>query len=490
MQEIARLLAQIAAAEKIAIDEPALIEIARHSEGGFRDAIGTLEKLATFFSGEEVTSREVLDLLGVIETDLLFEIVDIVIDRDAAGALLFVQRIAERGVSYPQFITDLLRQLRQLFLLQHLEEVSEDAVALRALAQNLEIDEQLIDRLVQQANQLAPRELLHFVDLLGRAQTEIKAGLDARLQLELALVRIARPALDHSDEALEERLRRLEAGSVPMPARQAPAAVAAGAQRSARAATSRDEEAVPSSPATEAAAPSATTPAAETAAPTTPATPAAEAAAPSAAAPAAPEAPDGELPAAAALAKSGDVEEAPARAAVADNDAAPASPAAPAPAASGGDAPAPRTQRAWDIVLEGLRRQDDTLYAFLRDARVRATSDTVLTVPVASNLGLSKVSEPSARELIAAIIDKTVGGAPELQFVYEGDRAAPAASGGARQPAASGDAGPDGAASGSEQDVGHSTERAQTPTDIGLSTAQAIQTIITEFNAVELSDDE
>jgi len=222
VQEIARLLAHIAAQEQIEIEEPALLEIARHSEGGFRDAIGTLEKLATFFAGEAVTSREVLDLLGVIETDLLFEIVDIVIERDAAGVLFYVQRLAERGVSYPQFITDLLRQLRQIFLLQHLEAVSEDAQALRALSQNLEVDEQLLDQLVAQANQMAPSELLRFVDLLGHAQTEIRAGLDARLQLELALVRVARPVLDHSDEALEERLRRLEAGSVPLPGPRTP----------------------------------------------------------------------------------------------------------------------------------------------------------------------------------------------------------------------------------------------------------------------------
>ena len=227
VHDIALVLSHVAAAEHIEIDEPAILEIARHAEGGFRDAIGTLEKLSTFFGDAAITSREVLDVLGVIASELLFEIIDIVIDRDPAAALLFVQRLAERGTSYPQFIHDLLRHLRQIFLVQYLDDVSDDPGTMLALAQNLEIDEQLLDRLARQAHQLSGRELLRLIELLGRAQTEIRGGLDPRLQLEMALVRAARPEVDHSPDALEERLRRLESGSVPFAQTQAPATLRA-----------------------------------------------------------------------------------------------------------------------------------------------------------------------------------------------------------------------------------------------------------------------
>ena len=216
VHDIAMVLSKVAASEQIVIDEPAVLEIARHAEGGFRDAIGTLEKLATFFGETPITSREVLDVLGVIASELLFEIIDIVIERDPAGALLFVQRLAEHGTSYPQFIHDLLHRLREVFLVQYLDDGSDDPATLQALSQNLEIDEQLLDRLAQQANQLSGRELLRLIELLGAAQTEIRGGLDPRLQLEMALVKAARPEVDHSPDALEERLRRLESGSVPV----------------------------------------------------------------------------------------------------------------------------------------------------------------------------------------------------------------------------------------------------------------------------------
>jgi DNA polymerase III subunit gamma/tau len=237
VRDIAHLLATIVEREnarpdaerggpRIAIQEAALDEIARHSQGGFRDAIGTLDKLITYSDGA-IKPVDVLDALGVTDADLLFEITDVVTERRTAEALQFVQRLANDGTDYLQFIRDLLRHLRQLFLLQHLEESARDEASLRALGQTVELDDQLLNRLLPQANNLSAREVVYFIETLGEAQREIRDGLDARLQLELALVKVTRPQLDHTAAALEERLRRLEAGAAApadRPARTAPAA--------------------------------------------------------------------------------------------------------------------------------------------------------------------------------------------------------------------------------------------------------------------------
>jgi len=378
VHDIALVLSQIAASEHIEIDDPAILEIARHAEGGFRDAIGTLDKLSTFFGAAAISSREVLDVLGVIASELLFEIIDIVIERDPASALLFVQRLAERGTSYPQFIHDLLRHLRQIFLVQYLDDVSDDPATLLALSQNLEIDEQLLDRLARQAHQLPGRELLRLIELLGRAQTEIRGGLDPRLQLEMALVRAAHPEVDHSPDALEERLRRLESGSVPV----------AGAP--------------PTSAATLAAAAPAVAAAAAKVAPVPPAPALVAATAPTVAAPA------------------------PTTAAPSPRD----EPPSEAPAAGDGtDEPtggAGRVKRAWQLVLQQAETQSVGLYAVIKDARVRADGERlVLALP--SSLTLGKASSPDNRELLTAIIARTTGDAPDLQFLLEQNPAEPAA---------------------------------------------------------------
>ena len=467
VHDIALVVGQIAASEHIAIDEPAVLEIARHAEGGFRDAIGTLEKLATYFGDTPITSREVLDVLGVIATELLFEIVDVVIERDPAAALLFVQRLADHGTSYPQFIHDLLRHLRQIFLVQYLSDVSDDRGTLVALSQNLEIDEQLLDRLGQQASQLAGRELLRLIELLGDAQTEIRAGLDPRLQLEMALVKAARPEVDHSPDALEERLRRLESGSVPV-LRATPSGTATDPKAAARvtaAATAVTRPAAPKAPeARREAAPAAQPGAAEhetepravaTAEPVAATAEAATEAMAEADQTGAPQ-PDAAAvaqPDAAAVAQ-------PDVAAVAQPDVADAAvPEAAVPGETESDGDATRVKRAWQLVLQQAEAQDVTLYAAIKDARVHADGET-LVIGLPSSLTYGRASSPAHRELLAAIIVRTTGDTPELRYELADHQATPSGA-----------------------------PRAAAP-DAGLTIAERIALAKRELEASELPDDD
>jgi DNA polymerase-3 subunit gamma/tau len=229
--EVVRVLRRVAQGEGFEVDDDALDTIAEHSEGGFRDAIGALERLATFaHSGERIGTADVLELLGVTDTELLIEITEIVADQDTVEALAFVHRLYDRGINWTQFINDLLRHLRRLFLLQNVGHGASDPSVVRALAQTVGLHEQLIERLEPQASRLDRGTVIRMMELLGQALGDIKAGLDGRLQLELTVVKVTQPHLDLSLEGLDARLRRLEEGAAPVasdtptaPTRVAPA---------------------------------------------------------------------------------------------------------------------------------------------------------------------------------------------------------------------------------------------------------------------------
>ncbi|GEM_PF-91101 len=248
--EVVRVLRRVAQGEGFQVDDDALDTIAEHSEGGFRDAIGALERLATFaHTGERIGTADVLELLGVTDTELLIEITEIVADHDTVEALAFVHRLYDRGINWTQFINDLLRHLRRLFLLQNVGHGASDPSVVRALAQTVGLHEQLIERLEPQASRLDRGTVIRMMELLGQALGDIKAGLDGRLQLELTVVKVTQPHLDLSLEALDARLRRLEEGAAPVepataaaPARVAPTAVVPAAPTSA---ASRDAAPTP-----------------------------------------------------------------------------------------------------------------------------------------------------------------------------------------------------------------------------------------------------
>lgn len=421
--DIVRLLATIVDRENarpeaerggppIDIQEEALHIIARHSQGGFRDAIGTLDKLVTYAEAT-ITTDDVLEALGVTSSDLLFEITDIVIERRTAEALQFVQRLANEGTDYSQFIRDLLRHLRQLFLLQHLEEAASNEAMLRTLGQTVELDGELFREQLQRAAQISPRGVVFFIESLGDAQREIRDGLDPRLQLELALVKVTRPELDHTETALEERLRRLEAamaGAGPAPTRAGPATTGgAGPAPTVRrtAAPSRPETA-PSGEAANASPPEiaayvsrprasgataeaaatdtkataagtataspkveATSPGAEAASETTPRTPTADGAAPSGA---------------------------------------PKTPRAAEPLNAGApELTLDRARRAWELVLQRVQAVRVPLYGFLRDGRPSALEGDVLTVSLPSDFALRNAAQGDNAEVLAAAFEGVLG---------------------------------------------------------------------------------
>jgi DNA polymerase III subunit gamma/tau len=199
LQELVKVLRLVADGEGIEVPDQALALVARGASGSFRDAVSTLDQLASA-SESKVTVQTVLQLLGAVEEEALFRLCDLVVDRDTAGALTFVEELAEQGQDLGRLVSDLLEHLRHLLLVQHMGEVPE----------SLPVTEETRERLRAQANQLGEGTVLRLCDLLAVAVDDMRQGGDPRLPLELALVKVTRPAADLSRESISYRLELLE----------------------------------------------------------------------------------------------------------------------------------------------------------------------------------------------------------------------------------------------------------------------------------------
>ncbi len=199
LPELTRLLRHISDGEKIDAPDAALALVARSARGSFRDAVSTLDQLSSATEGQ-VTVQAVLQLLGAVEEEALFRICDLVVDRDTAGLLHFVEELADQGQDLARLVTDLLEHLRHLLLVQHMGEVPD----------SLPVTDETRDRLRSQANQLGEAEVLRLVDLLAVAVEDVRQGGDPRLPLELALVKVTRPGADLSQQSLSFRIEQLE----------------------------------------------------------------------------------------------------------------------------------------------------------------------------------------------------------------------------------------------------------------------------------------
>ena len=201
VEQVAAVCRRVAEQEGIEIDAGALALVARHATGSFRDGLGTLEQLVTYVGGR-IEPADVLAVLGVADAEQLFGAVEAVVAGDPAAALRAAARLSESGRDAGQVLRDLEIHGRELMTVQILGEVPTE----------LQVTPERDRRLAEQAKTLSSADAVRLIDLVSAALESTTNGSQARIQLELALVKAAAPEVDPSTKALLARIERLESG--------------------------------------------------------------------------------------------------------------------------------------------------------------------------------------------------------------------------------------------------------------------------------------
>ena len=200
LDQIAEVVRRVSVSEGIEIDDGAVAMISRAASGSFRDALGTLDQLVAYGGESSVSLDAVLEMLGAADADLLFEAVDAVAAEVPRGVLETVERVSASGRDQVRFARDLLAHLRQLLVVQTIGEVPESFVITAGDS----------ERLRTQAAAVGAATLVRTIDELAAALAAVREGDDARLAVEVSLLKAARPELDGSAEGLARRVEALE----------------------------------------------------------------------------------------------------------------------------------------------------------------------------------------------------------------------------------------------------------------------------------------
>ena len=129
--EIEAHLANIAAAEGCNVEETALAMIADSAQGCMRDAIGLLDQVVNF-GHDKVSLELVQSMLGLSDIQAINSFIDSLVAGDRQQGLEVLESVVEQGRSLPEFLKQLVTQLRWVFRMQMdrtgsaLEEVSRD----------------------------------------------------------------------------------------------------------------------------------------------------------------------------------------------------------------------------------------------------------------------------------------------------------------------------------------------------------------------------
>jgi DNA polymerase-3 subunit gamma/tau len=209
-REIQGHLRKVAQAEGIKVSDESLARLARAAEGSARDALSLFDQVLSF-SGNEVKDEDLHALLGLIDRELLLTVSRALLAGDSLALLDLVEKLSEYGADYRNFARELLLHFRELLVVKV-------APAESALLTPVVPEER--ERLKPLAEALAEEDLLRMIDVMTKAETDLRWAQDPRVTLELALLKLVqmRRLLPFSE--LVDRVERLAAG---VPAATAPA---------------------------------------------------------------------------------------------------------------------------------------------------------------------------------------------------------------------------------------------------------------------------
>src|SRR6476469_4638863 len=168
-------LREVLSAEGIAAADDALALIARHADGGMRDALSVLDQCLSFGEGA-ITQATVREVLGLVGDELYAEVLALVADRRPEGVFPLVDRLVNAGADLADFMGGAGEVLRSLLMLQL---GNEPEGLTEGMRQALEF----------QRDRLEAGDLLRMLRLLADNETAIRRSANPRLIVETLLLR-------------------------------------------------------------------------------------------------------------------------------------------------------------------------------------------------------------------------------------------------------------------------------------------------------------
>ena len=183
ISDIAGYLSHVAAGETVLIESEALNVIAQKADGAMRDALSIFDQIVSF-SGRNISYKDVISNLNVLDYDYYFRLVDLFLKNDISGSLLLFNEILDHGFDGHHFITGLSSHFRDVM-------VCKDPVTI----QLLEVGGEIKEKYKIQATRCDNDFLIGALQIANECDLQYKASQNKRLLVELAIIKITQLTL-------------------------------------------------------------------------------------------------------------------------------------------------------------------------------------------------------------------------------------------------------------------------------------------------------
>ena len=197
-ETMAKRLHQVASLENIELDDDAAILIARIADGALRDGLSILDQCAS--RGRKVDSELVSEVAGLAGKEALFKLSSCISTRNTNEAVSIISDLYQNSFDMERLCVEMINHFRNFLIVKTVNKSRELIICTESEYQNI----------LDGAKLFTLESIIFAIDLLQQTLIEIKKGSAARIEVEMAFVRLCSPQLSESNEAILQRISELE----------------------------------------------------------------------------------------------------------------------------------------------------------------------------------------------------------------------------------------------------------------------------------------
>ena len=197
---IAARLSDILKAEGVQAEEKAVRYVAKAGDGSMRDSLSLLDQCIAFYLGQELTYDKVLEVLGAVDTEVFSHMLREIIAGNILNTLSLLERLVIEGKELSQFVNEFTWYLRNLLLVKSSDDMED---VLDMSSENLAL-------LKEEAQMIEPEVLMRYIRIFSDLANQVKYSSQKRILIEIALIKLCKPEMESTGDALVDRIARLE----------------------------------------------------------------------------------------------------------------------------------------------------------------------------------------------------------------------------------------------------------------------------------------
>lgn len=191
-------LKEVAGLEGLSLDDDAAVLIARIADGALRDGLSILDQCAG--RSKEINSDLVSEVAGLAGREAMYKLSDCIANSDSNTAMSIISDLYQNSFDMERLCVEMINHFRNFLV----------AKTVRKSRELIICTDDEYNTILEASKEFTVESIVFALDLFQNTLVTIKGGASARIEVEMAFIKLCEPKMDESIASLLDRVSKLE----------------------------------------------------------------------------------------------------------------------------------------------------------------------------------------------------------------------------------------------------------------------------------------